>query len=173
MGYEKQEHKGRYEHVLNARCVHTTAHDARRTHLDEARMRPPAVNHAPLNALPKPARPPLPKQLIQAAPRRAAAILRVLRERHGPPHTIRAHLTRRLLRERACVPERDIRLVRRGGRVQLVEQRGHALALELRVAQDGRAAADRGVLRLDLGRAAPRDEGRDEGLEGEGDEVAV
>ncbi len=72
-------------------------------------------------------------QLIQTASSRAAAVLRVLRERDRPLDAIFLHLTRRLRRERPSIAKGRIRLVRGRFRVQLVEQLCHTLALELGV----------------------------------------
>ena len=135
-------------------------------------MRPPPVNDTPLH-IPRLTRLPASVQLVERAARRRAAVLRVLRERDRAPHAVRLHLRRRRVRERARVAERDVRLMRRRGGVELVEQRGHALALELRVAEDGRATPNVRVLLFDLGRAPLRDPWGEYGLEGKRDEVAV
>jgi len=141
-------------------------------YLDEARMCAPAVDDAPVDITQLALRA-LPKQLIQTAPGRAATVLRVLRERDGALHAIRTHLRGGLLRERLRVAERDVAFVRRGRWAELVEQCAHAFALEARVAQDGRPAADVGVLLRDARGAPLGDEGREDALEGERDEVAV
>ena len=143
------------------------------TYLDEPRVRPPPVNHAPLDLVARFSRLPAPIELVEAAARRRAAVLRVLRERDRAADAVGLHLRGGRVREGARVAEGHVRLVRRGRGVELVEERGHALALELRVVQDGRAAADVRVLLLNLRRAPLRDERREHGLEGERYEVAV
>lgn len=135
-------------------------------------MRAPAVDHAPLD-VPQLARLASPVELVQAAPCRAAAVLRVLRERDCTLHTVRLHLLRGHVREGLRVPERDVVLVRCGRRMQLIQQLRHALALYVRVLEDGRAAAYVGILLLDLRRASTRDERCKHGLEGKGDEVSI
>ena len=144
----------------------------RSTHIDETRMVSPPVNDTPFDVAHL-ARLAASVELVETAARRAAAVLRVLCERNRAFHTVRLHLPGRLVRERAGVPKRDIALVRRRGRMQFVEQRGHALALDLRVVQDGRAAANVFVLLFDLRCAPFCNQGCQDRLERERDEVAV
>ena len=72
-------------------------------------------------------------QLVQAAPSRAAAVLRVLRERNGPLNAVTLKLLRRVLRQRVRIPKGDIRFVGGCLRVQFIEKCSHAFALYPRV----------------------------------------
>ena len=132
----------------------------------------PAINHAPLDIL-QLARLAPPVELVQTATRCAAAVLRILRERDRTLHTVRLHLPRGHVRERLRVTERDVVLVRRGCRVQLVQELGHALSLDICILEDGRAAPYVGILLLDLRCASTRYERCEHRLERKGDEVSV
>lgn len=147
-------------------------HEILRTDLNEPGVSAPAVDHAPLDPFHLACLAPS-VQLIQTAPCRTAAVLWVLRERDRALHAVCLHLPRRLICKRARIPESDVVLVRCSRGVQLVQQRGHALALQVRVTQDRRAATDVGVLLLDFRSAPACNQGCDDGLEGQRDEVAV
>ncbi len=136
-------------------------------------MSTPPVNHAPFYPVPEVACLALPIQLVQTASRRAAAVLRILREGDRALDAVRLHLPGRLVRERTRIAERDIALVGCRGRMQLVQNGSHTLALELRVMKDGGAAAYVFILLLYLWCSAPRNPRCEDGLEGQGDEVAI
>jgi hypothetical protein len=146
--------------------------EARRAHLDEAGVRPPAVDHAPLDAVQRPTHA-FPVELIEGAARRRARVLRILCKCDGTRDAVRAHLGGGLVCQRARVAERDISFMWRRRGVQLVEQCSHALALKLGPLADRGAAPDRLVLLLDLRRAALRDDGCKQGLKRQRYEVAV
>ena len=143
-----------------------------RTYLDETWVRAPAINHAPLDIL-QLARLAPPVELVQTAPRCAATVLWILRERDRTLHTVRLHLPRGHVRERLRVTERDVVLVRRGCRVQLVQELRHALTLKICILENGRAAPYVGILLLDLRRASTRYERCEHRLERKGNEVSV
>lgn len=145
----------------------------RRTYLDKPGMSTPPVNHAPFYSVPKVARLALPIELVQTAPRRATAVLGILRERDRALDAIRLHLPGRLVREGTRIAERDIALVGCRGRVQFVKNRGHAFALEFRVVEDRGTTTYVFILLLDLWCAASRYPWREDGLEGQGDEITV
>ena len=146
-------------------------------------MRRPPINNAPphlslLRPLPLQLPPPLP-QLVQTTPRGGAAILRILRKRHGPPapagaKPVAQHLRIRVLCQRVRVAERDVRFMRGRVRGCFVEDGAGGGGLVFGPATDRGAAADGGVLGLDFWGAAGRDEAAEVGLvAAEGDEVAV
>ena len=122
-------------------------------------MRPPAINDAPLNTVSKFAGLAPPVQLIQAASCRAATVLWVLCKGDSALYAVTLHFPGGLGCERIRVPEGDVRLVRRGFRVELVQQCSHTIALETSILEDGRATTDILVLLLDLRRATARDQG--------------
>lgn len=141
-------------------------------HLDKARVRPPAVNHAPFN-VPHFSSLALSEQLVQAAACRAAAVLGVLRKRDRTLHPVLLHFQRGLVRKGLCIPKRDIRFVRSGRRVKFVQQRGHPLTLNACILEDRRTTANVFVLFLDLGCPPPRNNGREHRLERQRNEVTV
>ena len=149
------------------------------THVDEARVRAPPVNDAPLELLARLCRLALAEldallpHLVEAAAGRRARVLRILGEGDGALDTVALHLVEARLGERVGVAEGDVGLVRRRLGRQLVEELDHALALRAGPLEDGRAAADSRVLRLDLGRPTASDEGCEGRLEGEGDQVCA
>lgn len=102
-------------------------------YLDEAWVRPPTVDDAPLHAVQFTSLS-APVQLVQTASRGAAAVLRVLSERDRALHAVPPHLRGGLVRQRLRVSERDIALMRRRLGVQLVQQFAQPLALQFRVA---------------------------------------
>jgi hypothetical protein len=145
------------------------------THVNETLMYTPAVDNAPLDVplaldcfrrlLPFAVRPDdLPPHLVQAAARRRAAVLRVLRERDRPLHAVPSHLVKARLGQRLSVAEGDVSLVRRRFRRELVEKLDHAVALRPSPLEDGRAASNGGVLLFNLGRSTFRNVGSDSRL---------
>ena len=107
-----------------------------RTHLDETRVGTPAVNHTPFNVSHL-TRSSSSEEFVQAASCRTTAILGVLCERYGAPHTVGFHPTGSLLRERVRITEGYVRLVGSALWMELVEQRTHPSALILGIAKDG------------------------------------
>lgn len=136
--------------------------DVRSKRIHQARVHRPPVNDAPLyralGVLLLEPLPPLP-QLVQRAARRRARVLRILCERYGATapalaKTVLEQLVVHLLRQRICVAKRDVWLVRRSLRGELVEELAHLGVLMLRPFPDRRASADVRILFLDLRRPA-------------------
>ena len=84
------------------------------THLDETGVCAPSVNDAPVDAREKSGLA-FPVDVVKTAARRATAILGVLRKGYRAFHAVLLHAPCGLLRERTCVAERDVALVRRRG----------------------------------------------------------
>lgn len=146
-------------------------------------MHRPAINHTPLDRarrllLTLEPLPPLP-QLIDAAARRAATVLRVLRERHRPASpTLSEAIVQQsrvhLLRQRIRVAESDVGFVWRRLGGGLVEDLAHLGGLVFAPFADGTAAADGCVLLFDFGGAAGGDEWTEVVLKtAEGDQVRI
>jgi hypothetical protein len=140
------------------------------TNVDEARVRPPAVDNTPLNTFELAL---AAEELVKRAASRRTAVLRVLRERNRPGDAVLAHGARRRARLRVRVTESDVVLVRGRLRRELVHQLGHALALNVRPLQNRRAAANVRVLLLDLRRPPTCDERCKIFLHRQGDQVSV
>ena len=148
------------------------------THVDETGVDTPPVNDTPLDVVLSggllalvSSLSDLPVELVQAAAGGRARVLRVLGKGDRALDAVALHLFEARLGLGVGVPERDVGLVRgRCGR-QLVEQFGHALALDPRPLEDRRAASDGRVLLFDLGRPALGDQRREDRLERERDEL--
>jgi hypothetical protein len=140
------------------------------TNVDEARMRPPAVDNTPLDTLKLTL---AAEELVKGAACCRTAVLRVLRERNRPRDAVLAHGARRCARLRVRVTKSDVVLVRGRLRRELVHQLGHALALDVRPLQNRRAAANVRVLLLDLGRPPTGDKRCEVLLHGQGNKVSV
>ena len=135
-----------------------------RTHLDETRVGTPAVNHTPFNVSHL-TRSSSSEEFVQAASCRTTAILGVLCERYGAPHTVGFHPTGSLLREWVRITEGYVRLVGSSLWMELVEQGTHSSALILSIAKDGRPSTYLGILLFDLGGPSFSDEGCENALE--------
>ena len=109
------------------------------SYLNESRMRAPAIDDTPLYPFEKPSLR-LPEHIVEAAARRAAAVLRVLRERNSPLDPVFLHETGCLLHERVRISECNVGLVRCRFRVHFVQQGSHPSALDLTPFSDGRSA---------------------------------
>lgn len=120
------------------------------TNLDETWVSSPSVDDTPLDVVPHFASFAFPKQFVQAASCRAAAVLGILRKRDGPFHAVLLHLTRGLVRQRFRVTERDVKFVGSCLGVQFIQQGHHACALQLGVPQNRGTASDICILFLDL-----------------------
>jgi len=142
------------------------------SHLDEARMGTPSIYDAPFDIPHFPCTAPS-VQFIQTTSSRAAAVLGVLSECDRSFDTILLHFSCRFLCQGVRIPEGDVKFMGCCFRMQFIQQRRHSLTLLFRMPQDRRASANITVLLLYLGGPPPRDPRREEGLERQGNEVAV
>src|SRR5690606_21901724 len=140
---------------------------------DEERVREPPVDHAPGERVlePEPARGA--PQLVEARARGGAREVRVLSERDRAGNAVGLHARQGVLALRPGVSERHVEAVRRGPRREPVEPLAHAPPLPLRPTEDGAAAADLGVVRLHRLYAPLRDEGAEDALRRELDDLLV
>ena len=144
----------------------------RSTHLDETGVGAPSVNDAPVDAREKPSLA-FAEYVVETAACRATAILGILRKGYRACHAVLLHASCGLLCERSYVAERDVALVRRRGRMELVEQCRHTLPLQFGPAQNGGTAANVHVLLLDARSPSFGDPWCYDRLERKGDKVPV
>jgi len=119
------------ENILSVSCARTERTEAL-AHLDETRVREPAIDDAPSHTLTKFPCIPSSIHLVQTASGGTAAVLRVLSERYGSLHPVFFHLLGGIFYQRFRITKPDIRFVRRSAGMQLVEQSTDASALCLR-----------------------------------------
>jgi hypothetical protein len=89
-------------------------------HLDEAGMCAPTINDGPIDIRKQPGFA-LSVNVIETATRRTTAVLRVLCKGYRTFHAVLLHTSRGLIRQRTCIAERDVALVGRRRRMELVE----------------------------------------------------
>ena len=152
--------------------VKITKWGGRSAHLDETRVCAPSVNDAPVDAR-EMSSPAFAEYVVETAPRRATAVLGILRKGYRACHTVLLHAPCGLLCERSCVAERDVALVRRCRWMELVEQCRHALPLQFRPAQNGGTTANVHVLLLDARGPSFGDPGCYDRLERKGNKVPI
>ncbi len=110
--------------------------DRLRHRLDEARVRRPAVDDAPVERVLQPQAPRRAPQLVERGPGGGARELRVLGERDRAAHAVGLHRLQGVLATRVDVAERHVELVRRGAWRQAVEALDHATPLLFGPAKD-------------------------------------